>query len=81
MRGMKLFETRRLIWRVNLALLAILVASHVVLKHWFPGFAAAEYLGMEIGVLEAATAGFTRHVMKKEARLRERFLEAGGRDA
>ena len=75
-RAVKLFETRRLIWRVNLTLTGILVVSHVSLKWLIPGFAAAQYLGIEIGVLEAVTVVFTRRMVKKEEALKERFLQA-----
>lgn len=74
-RAVKLFETRRLIWRVNLGLIGILVVSHVSLKFLIPGFAAAEYLATEIGLLEAVTVVVTRRMAKEEERLRERFLE------
>jgi hypothetical protein len=76
----KLFETRRLVWKVNLTLMGILVVSHLSLKLLVPGFAAAQYLGIEIGLLEGATMAFTRRMAKKEERLRAQFLEASRGD-
>ena len=73
-RAVKLFETRRLIWKVNLTLIGILVLSHVSLKFLIPGFAAAEYLATEITLLEGATVVLTRRMVKEEERLKERFL-------
>jgi len=80
-RAVKLFETRRLIWKVNLTLIGILVVTHVSLKFLVPGFAAAEYLATEIGLLEVATVALTRRMVKKEERLKERFLELTGPDS
>jgi len=78
---MKLFKVRTLIWRANLALVGILVVTHVALKSIVPGFAAAEYLATEIGVLEAATVIITRRVMKKEERLKKEYLALIGSDS
>jgi len=80
-RAVKLFETRRLIWKVNLTLVGILVVTHVSLKFLVPGFAAAEYLATEIGLLEAATMVLTRRMVKKEQRLKEQFLEGTRSDS
>jgi len=79
--AVKLLETRRLIWKVNLTLVGILVVSHVALKFLVPGFAAAEYLATEIGVLEAVTVVVTRRIAKKERRLKEEFLEVSKPDS
>ena len=72
-RAVKLFETRRLIWRVNLTLIGILVLSHVSLKFLIPGFPAAEYLATEITLLEGATVVLTRRMVKEEEQLKEQF--------
>jgi hypothetical protein len=73
-RALKLYKTRKLIWRANLALIGILVVTHVSLKFLVPGFPAAEYLATEIGVLEAATLVVTRRIVKKEERLKEEYF-------
>ena len=73
-RALKLFRTRKLIWKINLALVLILLVSHVALKFVLPGFPAAEYLATEIAALEAATLVITRRMVKKEERLKKEFL-------
>jgi len=80
-RAMKLFKARTLIWRANLTVVGILVVTHVALKLTVPGFAAAEYLATEIGVLEAATLIITRRMMKKEERLKKEYLGLIGSDS
>jgi hypothetical protein len=77
-RALKLFKTRKLIWRANLTLVGVLVVTHVSLKFIVPGFPAAEYLATELGVLEAATLIITRRLMKKEERLKNEYLERTG---
>jgi len=74
-RALRLFKFRKLIWKVNLALVGILLVTHVSLKLTIPGFPAAEYLATEIGVLEAATLIVTRRMMRKEEQLKKDFLE------
>jgi len=72
-RAAKLFETRKLIWKVNLTLVGVLVVSHLTLKFFVPAFSAAEYLATEIGVLEAATLLVTRRMTKKEEELKREY--------
>lgn len=74
-RAVKLFEIRRLIWKIDLALVVALVTVHLTVKFLAPGFPAAEYLATEIGVLEAATLLITRRIMKKEKDLEEAYLQ------
>lgn len=74
-RAVKLFETRKLIWKMNLTLVGILVVTHVSLKFLLPGFPAAEYLAVEIGVLEAATSAISRRMRKKEEELKREYFE------
>ena len=74
-RAVKLWETRKLIWKVNLTLVGVLVVTHVSLKFLSPGFPAAEYLAAEIGVLEAATLVITRRMTKKEEELKREYID------
>lgn len=74
-RAAKLLETRKLIWRVDLALVVGLVVTHVSLKFLVPEFPAAAYLGTEIGVLEGATVVMTRRMRKKEKELEREYSE------
>lgn len=74
-RAAKLLETRKLIWKVDLTLVAVLVVTHVSLKFLVPEFPAAGYLGTEIGVLEAATVVITRRMKKKEKELEREYSE------
>jgi hypothetical protein len=74
-RAVKLFETRKLIWKVNLTLIGVLIATHVSWRFLVPGFPAAWYLGIEIGVLEAVSTVVTRRMTKKEAALKRQYLE------
>ncbi len=73
-RAVKLFETRKLIWKGNLTLVGVLVVTHVSLNFLIPAFPAAEYLAVEIGVLEAATMIITRRMMKKEEELKREYF-------
>jgi hypothetical protein len=73
-RAVKLFETRKLIWKGNLTLVGFLVVTHVSLNFLIPEFPAAEYLAVEIGVLEAATLIITRRMMKKEEELKREYF-------
>ena len=79
-RAVKLFEIRKLIWKVNLALILVLFVSHVSLKFLIPGFPAAEYLATEIGVLEAATFVITRRMIKKEEQLKKEYCRRNESD-
>ena len=72
-RAVKLFETRKVIWKVNLTLVGVLVVSHVSLNFLVPGFPAAEYLAGEIGVLEATTLVITRRMIRKEEELKREY--------
>lgn len=74
-RAIKLFEIRRLIWKMDLALVVALVAAHVSVKFLAPGFPAAEYLATEIGVLEAVTLLITRRIMKREKGLEAAYFQ------
>lgn len=74
-RAVKLLETRKLIWKVNLTLVGVLVVAHVSLKFLVPGFPAAEYLATEIAVFEAATLVITRRMTKKEEELKREYIE------
>jgi hypothetical protein len=80
-RAMKLYRTRTLIWRGNLTLVGILIVAHVAVKLIVPGFAAAEYLTTEIGLLEAATLIITRRMRKREERLKNEYLGLVGEDS
>jgi hypothetical protein len=80
-RAMKLFQTRKLIWKVNLTLVGVLVVSHVSLKFLVPESPGAEYLAIEFGVLEAATLTVTRRMTKKEEELKREYLERTGSDS
>jgi hypothetical protein len=73
-RALKLFQTRKRIWKANLTLVGLLLVTHVSLKLIIPGFPAAEYLATEIGALEAATLIITRRMMKKEEQLKKDFF-------
>lgn len=74
-RAVRLFKTRKLIWKVNLALIGVLLVSHISLKFLIPGFPAAEYLATEIGLLEAAAVVITRGMTKKEEKLKREYFE------
>jgi len=73
-RAVKLFEIRKLILKGNLTLVGVLVVSHVSLNFLIPEFPAAEYLAVEIGILEAATLIITRRMMKKEEELKRKYF-------
>jgi hypothetical protein len=74
-RAVKLFQRRKLIWKINLTLVGVLVVTHVCAKFLFQGFPAAEYLATEIGVLQAANLVITRRMAKKEEALKAEYLE------
>ncbi len=80
-RAVKLFETRKLIWKVNLTLVGVLIIAHVSMKLLVPGFPAAEYLATEIGVLETAALVITRRMTKKEEELKRAYYERTEADA
>ena len=76
-RAVRLFKIRKGIWRLNLALVGVLVVSHVAMKFVIPGFQAAEYLATELAVLEAATVVVTRRMVRREEALEREFSEEG----
>lgn len=80
-RAVKLYKTRRRIWKISLALVGVLVVSHVSLKFLLSGFPAAEYLAVEIGAIEAATVLITRKMLKGEEELKRRYFERTGSES
>lgn len=74
-RALRLFKIRKLIWKINLSLVAVLLVTHVSLKFLIPGFPAAEYLATEIGALEAAALIITHRMVKKEEKLKKEYFE------